>query len=80
MCVAFSKMERVLIAERIKDGLYAAHRKGIKGGRPKALTADKHKTLKSLMKANDLSVINICKVVGISRSVYYRAVTSELVK
>ena len=80
MCAAFAEMERTLITERVKAGLYAAHKKGRKGGRPKALTADKRKTLKSLVKANDLSVTKICNIVGISRSVYYRAVTSGLMK
>jgi DNA invertase Pin-like site-specific DNA recombinase len=80
MCAAFAEMERTLITERVTAGLYAAHKKGRKGGRPKALTADKRKTLKSLVKADDLSVTKICNVVGISRSVYYRAVTSGLMK
>ncbi len=78
MCAAFSEMERVLITERVKAGLYAAHNKGRKGGRPKALTADKLKTLKSLMQSKEFSVTKICNMVGISRSVYYRAITGGL--
>lgn len=42
---------------------------------PKALTADKLKKLKSLTKSKDFSVSEICNMVGISRSVYYRAIT-----
>ncbi|CAL7961249.1 hypothetical protein MIDIC_280001 [Alphaproteobacteria bacterium] len=70
-------MERTLIAEHVKASLDAAHSKGRKGGRPKSLTADKLKTLKSLTKSKDLSVTEICKIVGVSRSVYYRAIENE---
>ena len=77
MCAAFSEMERELIKERVKAGLAAAHSKGRKGGRPKALTADKLKTLKSLVQSEKFSVTKICAIVGISRSVYYRAVAEK---
>ncbi|WPY01606.1 Recombinase family C-terminal domain protein (plasmid) [Candidatus Trichorickettsia mobilis] len=76
MCAAFSEMERALITERVKAGLDAAHRKGRKGGRPKALTADKLKKLKSLTKSEEFSVTEICEMVEISRSVYYLAVAA----
>ena len=77
MCAAFSEMERVLITERVKAGLDAAHSKGRKGGRPKALTTEKLKKLKSLMKSKEFSVSEICNMVEISRSVYYRARSSN---
>lgn len=73
MCAAFSEMERILITERVKAGLDAAHSKGRKGGRPKSLNADKQKKLQSLVKSKDFSVNEICNIVGISRSVYYRS-------
>ena len=73
MCAAFSEMERELIRERVKAGLEAAHKKGRKGGRPKALTPTKLETLLSLKKAGEFSVSQICTMVGITRSVYYRA-------
>lgn len=76
MCAAFSEMERELIRERVKAGLEIAHKKGRKGGRPKALTPKKHETLMSLKKAGEFSVSQICKMVGISRSVYYRAINA----
>lgn len=78
MCAAFSEMEQTLISERVKEGLYAAHAQGRKGGRPKSLTAEKLKKLKSLVKSKEFSVTEICKMVEISRSVYYRAVTNGL--
>ena len=58
----------------------AAHTKGRKGGRPKALTEDKLKTLKSLVQSEKFSVTKICIMLEISRSVYYRAITAELIK
>lgn len=78
MCAAFSEMERILITERVKAGLDAAHSKGRKGGRPKALTPDKLKALKSLTRSKDFSVSKICNMVGISRSVYYRTIATGL--
>lgn len=77
MCAVFSEMERELIRERVKAGVEAAHVKGRKGGRPKALTTSKQALLTSLRKSDDLSVTEICKVVGITRSVYYRAINKE---
>ncbi len=72
MCAAFSEMERELIRERVKAGLDSARDKGRRGGRPKSLTAEKEKILRSLCKSDDVSVKQICDAVGISRSVYYR--------
>ena len=74
MCAAFSEMERELIRERVKAGLNAAHKKGRKGGRPKALTPQKLETLLSLKKSEEFSVSQICKMAGVTRSVYYRAI------
>ncbi|MBP9681707.1 MAG: recombinase family protein [Bacteriovorax sp.] len=74
MCAAFSEMERELIRERVKAGLDAAHKKGRKGGRPKALTPQKLETILSLKKSEEFSVSQICKMAGVSRSVYYRAI------
>lgn len=77
MCAAFSEMERELIRERIVAGLDAAHKKGRKGGRPRALTLDKLETLNSLKKNDEFSVKKICEMVGITRSVYYRALKQD---
>ena len=80
MCAAFAEMERVLITERVRAGLEAAHKRGRKGGRPQSLTMDKLKTLKALLKADKFSVTKMCEMLGISRSVYYRAINSGKVK
>jgi DNA invertase Pin-like site-specific DNA recombinase len=74
MCAAFSEMERELIRERVKTGLDAAYQKGRKGGRPKVLVPEKEVMLKALRQASNMSVKQICTAVGISRSVYYRAI------
>lgn len=77
MCAAFSEMERELIRERVKAGIESAHRKGRKGGRPRALTPTKLATLKSLKKSDEFSVKEICEIAGITRSVYYRALKQK---
>ncbi len=77
MCAAFSEMERELIRERVKAGLDAAHKKGRKGGRPKSLTPQKLETILSLKKSEEFSVSQICKMVGVTRSVYYRAISTS---
>jgi DNA invertase Pin-like site-specific DNA recombinase len=80
MCAAFSEMERELIRERVKAGIESAHKKGRKGGRPKALTPEKLETLKSLVKADTFSVKKLCELTEITRSVYYRALKDGLIK
>ena len=74
MCAAFSEMERALIIERVKAGVDAAHAKGRKGGRPRALTSAKKELLASFRANDTFSVTQICEMVGITRSVYYRAI------
>lgn len=73
MCAAFSEMERELIRERVKAGIDAAHAKGRKGGRPRSLTKEKKELLESLRQSGSFSITQICKMVGITRSVYYRS-------
>ena len=77
MCAAFSEMERALIIERVKAGVEAAHAKGRKGGRPRALTPDKKELLASFRANDAFSVTKICEMVGITRSVYYRAIKQD---
>lgn len=77
MCAAFSEMERELIRERIMAGLKAAHSKGNKGGRPRVLTPEKLAMLTTLRKNEEFSVKQICKMLGITKSVYYRALKRE---
>lgn len=77
MCAAFSEMERELIRARIKAVLDAAHKKRRRGGGPKSMTASKLKMLLSLKKSEGFSVTQICNMVGITRSVYYREINKN---
>ena len=77
ICAAFAQMERELIAERVKSVLESAKKEGRIGGRPKALTDEKKKKLKSLLETKKFSVSQICEMAGISRSVYYRSIFNE---
>lgn len=74
ICAAFSEMERELIRERIKAGIDSAKKNGRVGGRPKALTIEKAEMVKALRRVGKMSVRQICKTVGISRSVFYRCI------
>jgi DNA invertase Pin-like site-specific DNA recombinase len=70
-------MERELIRERVKTGIEAAAAKGRKGGRPKALSKKQIKKARSLKVSGEFSVKEICKLMGISRSVFYRAIKDD---
>jgi len=73
ICAAFSEMERELIRERVQAGVDAARAKGRVGGRPKSITKDKIDKLKRLKASGEFSVSQMCEMIGITRSVYYRA-------
>ena len=78
ICTAFSEMERELIRECVKAGLFSAKQNGRTGGRPKALTIEKAETVKALRQVGKMSVKQICETIGISRSVFYRCVNNKL--
>ena len=75
---AMAEFERDLIRERTNAGLAAARARGRNGGRPQVLTADQVKVAKSLAANPDLTVSQICKTIGCSRSTYYRQVAPLL--
>ncbi len=52
-------------------------KKGRRGGRPKSMTTSKFEMLLSLKKSEEFSVTQICTMVGITRSVYYRAINEN---
>ena len=70
---SMSQFERRLIQERTKAGLDAARARGRKGGRP---ALDKQGTkveaAKRMNKDNTMPIKDICKVLGISRTTFYR--------
>lgn len=86
MMAAFAEMERELIKERTKAGIASAALRGRRGGRPPSLTKEKKEMLISLLSSRisspatlgvtrgDFSVPQICKMVGITQSVYYRSI------
>jgi DNA invertase Pin-like site-specific DNA recombinase len=74
ICAAFSEMERDLIKERVSAGVVAARSQGRKGGRPKSLDKKGIDKLMRLKKSNELSVKQVCEIMDISKSVYYREI------
>ena len=77
VCAAFSEMERELIKERVSAGVEAARSKGRKGGRPKSLDKKGIDKLLRLKNSGELSVKQICEIMNISKSVYYRNVNND---
>jgi DNA invertase Pin-like site-specific DNA recombinase len=69
---ALAEFERNLIRERTLAGLKAARARGRKGGRPRKLQPKELKTIRALLKTNELSVQDIAARFGVSRSTLYR--------
>src|SRR3954452_14385938 len=69
---ALAEFERDLIRERTHAGLQAARARGRLFGRPKVLTAQQVKQLRTLAKDEGTSVGEICQTLGISRATFYR--------
>ncbi|OIN83716.1 recombinase family protein [Francisella sp. TX07-6608] len=76
ICAAFSQMERELIKERVAAGVAAARAKGRTGGRPKSLDKKGIDKLIRLKNSGEFSVKQICEMMNISKSVYYRNINS----
>jgi DNA invertase Pin-like site-specific DNA recombinase len=69
---ALAEFERNLIRERTVAGLKAARARGRKGGRPRKLSSRERKTITALLKTAEVSVREIAKRYGVSRSTLYR--------
>lgn len=69
---ALAEFERDIIRERTNAGLSAARARGRQGGRPKGRDATKQAAVKTLSQDKSRSVTDICKMLGISRTSYYR--------
>jgi DNA invertase Pin-like site-specific DNA recombinase len=69
---ALAEFERDLIRERTHAGLAAARARGRLFGRPKVLTAQQVKQLRSLAEDERNTVGEICQTLGISRATFYR--------
>ena len=68
---ALAQFERQLIRERTKAGLVAARARGRKGGRPKKLSTNDIKAIKSLVAAGELTMKEIAQRFGVHRSTVY---------
>lgn len=69
---ALAEFERNVIRERTQAGLAAARARGRKGGRPFKLPTKKQELLYRLYEEGEHSVADICTMVGISRSGFYK--------
>jgi len=71
---ALAEFERALIRERTNAGIAAARARGRKGGRPKAINADKIRTATELLRGGNIPVIEVCRIIGVSKGTLYRHV------
>ncbi len=69
---ALAQYERALTQERIKAGLAAARRRGRRGGRPRALDAEKLETITTAL-ASGASKATVCRTFGVPRSTLHDA-------
>jgi DNA invertase Pin-like site-specific DNA recombinase len=65
---------RTMLREKTKAGRRVARAKGRKGGRPKTLTPEQVTLLRELYNNPDVSVLEICQQLKISRTTLYRYV------
>jgi DNA invertase Pin-like site-specific DNA recombinase len=71
---ALAEFEREIIRERTQAGLTSARSRGKAGGRPKALTPKEVQMLRNMAADKSLTVLDICKTLGIGRTTFYRYV------
>ncbi len=71
---ALAEFERDLIRERTHAGLAAARARGRLFGRPKVLSSQQVKQLRSLAQDERNTVAEICQTLRISRATFYRYV------
>jgi DNA invertase Pin-like site-specific DNA recombinase len=77
---ALAEFERNLIQERTKSGLNAARARGRRGGRRKALNADKRQLVSELYEQKKLPVTKICQMMGISKPTLYKYIREQQAK
>ena len=65
-----------LIRERTLAGLKAARARGRNGGRPKKLSPKELKTIRTLLRSNEVPVQDIAAQFKVNRSTLYRNVTA----
>lgn len=79
MCAAMAQFERELIKERQAEGIAAAKARGVTWGRRPTDAVAMNKAVK-MYESCALSVNDICKTTGVSRSALYREVKSSGIK
>src|SRR6266403_5824897 len=72
---SLAEFERNLIRERTLAGLKAARARGRNGGRPKKLNPKELKTIRTLLRSNEVPVQDIAAQFKVNRSTLYRNVT-----
>ena len=70
---ALAQFEREIIRDRTVAGLAAARARGRTGGRPAKLNPDQVKTARRLYDERELTVEEIGRILGVSRTSIYRA-------
>jgi DNA invertase Pin-like site-specific DNA recombinase len=67
---ALAQYERALTQERVKAGLAAAKRRGKRGGRPPAITAEQWEAICTAL-AGGMSKAAVCRTFGVKRATLY---------
>ena len=82
MIASFNEFQRELIVENINAGIKSAKKRGIKLGRPLAITEDKKKMIIAMLKdtKNYRFISDVIKASGISRGTFYRYFSLNLIK
>lgn len=70
---ALAQAEKDVLIERVNAGLDAARRRGVRLGRPNALTPEKEKMAAALLREGSMSVRAIAAQVGVSAPTIYRS-------
>jgi DNA invertase Pin-like site-specific DNA recombinase len=73
---ALAEFERGMISERTVAGLKSAKGRGVKLGRPSALTDQQIKMARSLKASGELTSSQIAGQLGVSRATLYRVLSS----
>ncbi len=70
---ALAQFEREIIRDRTVAGLTAARARGRVGGRPSKLSAEQRRQARKMYDERELTVEQIGRVLGVSRTSIYRA-------
>ncbi len=73
---ALAQFEREIIRDRTVAGLTAARARGRVGGRPSKLSAEQRRQARKMYDERELTVEQIGKVLGVSRTSIYRALST----